>query len=267
MSVQESQPPGTWRYCGNQLLRWRTQSGVSREELAAATNYSSATIKSMEQGVRMPTPRLLDKADDLFQANGKLSAAKDYLRREKFPARAQDFMAREAEAISLWSYEVALIPGLLQTERYAWALIGNHCPPLDDETVEERVAARLERHSLLNGKAPVALSFVLYEAALRGPHVDKQQLLNILAAGRLSSVSVQVLPFDRAVPASLLGPMVLLETRDHERLAFTEGPSVSQLTDDPAVVSSHTERLSMIRAVALSPAESAHFIERMVEAL
>ncbi|MEV8397076.1 helix-turn-helix domain-containing protein [Streptomyces niveus] len=75
---------------------------MSREELAAATNYSSATIKSMEQGVRMPTPRLLDQADVLFEANGKLSAAKNYLRREKFPARAQDFMDREAEVISLW---------------------------------------------------------------------------------------------------------------------------------------------------------------------
>ncbi|MGW6310361.1 helix-turn-helix domain-containing protein [Streptomyces niveus] len=267
MSVQEPQPPGTWRYCGNQLLRWRTQSGVSREELAAATNYSSATIKSMEQGVRMPTPRLLDKADVLFEANGKLSAAKNYLRREKFPARAQDFMDREAEAISLWSYEVALIPGLLQTEAYARALIGNHCPPLDDETVEERVAARLERHSLLTRKPSAALSFVLYEAALRAPDVDREQLLNILAAGKLSNVSVQVLPFGRANPTALTGPMVLVETRDHERLALSEGQSVSQLTDDPGVVSSQTERLSMMRALALSPAESARFIERMVEEL
>ncbi|MFJ6820011.1 Scr1 family TA system antitoxin-like transcriptional regulator [Streptomyces niveus] len=174
MSVQNPQQPGTWRYCGNQLLRWRTQSGMSREELAAAT------IKAMEQGVRMPTPRLLEQADDLLQANGKLSAAKDYLKREKFPPRAQDFMDREVEAISLWSYEVALIPGLLQTEAYARALIGNHSPPLDDETVEERVTARLERQSLLTRKPLAALNFVLYEAALRGPHVDKEQLLHML---------------------------------------------------------------------------------------
>lgn len=267
MSAQNPQPPGTWRYCGNQLLRRRTQSGMSREELAAATNYAAATIKAMEQGVRMPTPRLLDQADDLFQASGKLSAAKDYLKREKFPARAQDFMDREAEAISLWSYEVALIPGLLQTEAYARALIGNHCPPLDDETVEERVAARLERQSLLTRKPLAALNFVLYEAALRGPHVDKEQLLHMLDQGKRGNLTVQVLTFDCANPAALAGPMVLLETRDHERLALSDGQSISQLTDDPRVVSSHTERLSMIRALALSPDESARFIERMVEEL
>ena len=59
--------------------------------------------------------------------------------------------------------------------------------------------------------------------------------------------------------------MVLLETRDHQRFAFTEGPFVSELSADPEVVSRVSERLSMIRAQALSPAESARFIERMVD--
>ncbi|MFE5841225.1 DUF5753 domain-containing protein [Streptomyces niveus] len=267
MSVQNPQPPGTWRYCGNQLLRWRTQSGMSREELAAATNYAAATIKAMEQGVRMPTPRLLDQADDLFQATGKLSAAKNYLRREKFPAKYQDFMDREAEAISLWWYEVTLIPGLLQTEAYARSLIGKFTPPLDEATVEERVAGRLERRSIFARKPPASLSFVIFEAALRMPQVDKEQRLHLLDMGKQSNVTIQVLTYDQAISVALNGPLVLLETRDHERLAFSEGQSVSQLTSEPEVVSSYSEGLSMIRAVALSPAESARFIERMAEEL
>ncbi|WP_434593030.1 DUF5753 domain-containing protein [Streptomyces sp. A5-4] len=234
---------------------------MTREELGAAANYSSATVKSMEQGVRMPTPRLLDTADALFSANGKLSAAKEYLKREKFPARAQDFMLQEQEAMSLWWYEVALIPGLLQTEAYARALIGNRYPPLDEETVEGRIAARVERQAIFAKKPPVALSFVVYEAALRSPQVDQEQKLHILELGMRTNVSVQVLPFDRAIPSGFLGPMILVETRDHERFAFTEAPSVSQLTSDANVVSLYSERLSMIRAVALSPAESARFLE------
>ncbi|MFC8368249.1 helix-turn-helix domain-containing protein [Streptomyces sp. NPDC057239] len=99
-----SQPPVAWRYSGNQMKRWRTKANISREQLAEAANYSPDTIKSMEQGVRMPTPRVLDVADELCRAEGLLSAAKDYLQREKFPARAQDFMEREREAISFWSY-------------------------------------------------------------------------------------------------------------------------------------------------------------------
>ncbi|MEV2211050.1 helix-turn-helix transcriptional regulator [Streptomyces sp. NPDC050997] len=257
--------PVAWRYSGNQLKRWRTKANVTREELAAASNYSPDTIKSMEQGVRMPTPRVLDAADELCRAEGLLSAAKEYLQREKFPARAQDFMEREREAISLWWYEVAYIPGLLQTKGYARALIENHVPLLDEETVEERIAARLERQSILTKrKPPVALSFVIYEAALRAPQVDAEQLQHLLEVSRLPNVALQALPFERAVSAALLGPIVLLETNDHERFAYTEGQLGSDLSVDPAVVSRANERLSMIRAEALSPDESARFIERMV---
>lgn len=261
-----SQPPVAWRYSGNQMKRWRTKANVSREKLAEAANYSPDTIKSMEQGVRMPTPRVLDVADELCKADGLLSAAKEYLQREKFPARAQDFMEREKEAISRWSYEVALIPGLLQTRGYARALIETRYPPLDEETVEERVVARMERQAILSErKPPVALSFVLYEAALRGAHVDADQLRRLLEASRLRNVVVQVLPFERGISDALIGPMVLLETRDHEQFVFTEGPFTSELSADPEIVSRVAGRLNMIRAQALSPAESARFIEGMVD--
>ncbi|MBC2903586.1 DUF5753 domain-containing protein [Streptomyces cupreus] len=256
-----------WRYTGNQMKCWRIKANVTHEELAAAANYSPDTSKSMEQGVRMPTPRALDAADVLCKADGLLSAGKDYLQREKFPARAQDFMEREREAISLWWYEVTLIPGLLQTRGYARALIENRYPPLDEETVEERIAARMERQAILTErKPPVALGFVLYEAVLRSPHADVEQLRRLLEVSRLRNVELQVLPFERAITAALMGPMVLLEAREHEQSVFTEGPFASELSTEPEVVSRVAGRLSMIRAQALSPAESARFIERMVDA-
>ncbi|WP_405799149.1 helix-turn-helix transcriptional regulator [Streptomyces longwoodensis] len=255
-----------WRFSGNQLKRWRTKANVSREELAAASNYSPDTIKAMEQGVRMPTPRVLDVADELCGAEGILSAAKDYLSREKFPPRAQEFMEREREAVSHWSYEPTYIPGLLQTEAYARLLIDNHVPTLDEGTVEQRIAARMDRQALLTErKPPVGLSFVVYEAALRAPQVDAEQLRQLLKASALRNVVLQVLPFERAIPAAFMGPMVLLETGDHERFAFTEGPLASELSADPEVVRRTTERLSMIRTQALRPDESAHFLERMVD--
>ncbi|MGX1119107.1 transcriptional regulator with XRE-family HTH domain [Streptomyces ambofaciens] len=110
-----SQPPAAWCYSGNQIKRWRTLANVSREALATAANYAPETISSMERGVRMPSPRLLDIADELCGAQGMLSAAKEYVRRERYSARAVDFIEREREATSLWTYEVALVPGLLQT--------------------------------------------------------------------------------------------------------------------------------------------------------
>ncbi|MFI5758114.1 helix-turn-helix transcriptional regulator [Streptomyces sp. NPDC051569] len=249
------------------MKRWRTKAGVSREELGAASNYAPDTIKAMEQGVRMPTPKLLDAADELLRAEGLLSAAKPYLRRHRFPARALNFMVQEREAINLWSYEVALVQGLLQTETYARDLIGNFSPSVDAETVEERVLARLERQKILSSRPPVAFTFVLYEAALRGRLVDKEQLLHLLEVGARRNISLQVLPYERGIPAALSGSMVLLETRNHERFAFAEGPFASELTSEPEAVSAATERLSMIRMEALGAEDSARFLERMVDEL
>lgn len=261
-----SRPPAAWCYSGNQIRRWRTLANVSREALAAAANYAPETISSMERGVRMPSPRLLDIADELCGAQGMLSAAKEYVRRERYSARAVDFIEREREATSLWTYEVALVPGLLQTRTYAKALIDNRIPPLDEETVEERVAARMERQTILTGrKPPVGLSFVLYEAVLRSPLVDEAQLQRLLEVARLRNVVLQVLPFEKAFSDALMGPMVLLEGLDHERLAFMEGAFASELSADPGVVSRVTERLSMIRTRALDPDETARLIERMVD--
>lgn len=163
----------------------------------------------MERGVRRPTPRVLDVADEMCGAEGMLSAAKEFLDRERYSPRAQDLMDREKEAISRWSYDVSLVPGLLQTKGYARALIDSRIPPLDEETVEERIAGRMERQSILTErKPPVGLSFVLYEAALRAPQVDAEQLRHLLDVGRLRNVVLQVLPFERAIPAALIdGPV------------------------------------------------------------
>ncbi|WP_329066711.1 helix-turn-helix domain-containing protein [Streptomyces sp. NBC_01429] len=263
----QTQTPIAWRYAGDQVKRWRTKAGLSREELGRAAAYAPDTIKSMEQGVRMPTPKLLDAADDLFRAEGLLSAAKQYLRREKFPARAQDFMAHEREAISLWWYEVALIPGLLQTDACMRKLIGGFAPPLGQDVVEERVAARRERQEILTRKPTVACCFVLYESALRGPQVDREQLLHLLKTSEASNISLQVLPFKRAIPVAMDGPMVLLEAGDHAHSVYTEGPFTGELTSDPEQVSLAIERLGMIRMEALGTEASTRFLEQMVNEL
>ncbi|MFF1680828.1 helix-turn-helix domain-containing protein [Streptomyces sp. NPDC058256] len=221
------QPPIAWRYCGHQFKMWRQEAGVSREEAGAATNYASDTIGSFELGARRPTTRLLAIGDELFGARGKLKAAAQYLEPEKFPPRTQDFMDCEAEAIALQSYQTLLIPGLLQTEAYVRALLGAHYPPLDDETIESRVAARLERQQLLFRKPTSYYGFVFEEIALRRPvggaATMREQCRRLLELGRLRNVSIQVLPTDRGAHTGINGPMVLIETPEREHYAYEEG--------------------------------------------
>jgi hypothetical protein len=139
-----------------------------------------------------------------------------------------------------WSYEPLLIPGLLQTEAYARALIGGSSPPLDDETVAERVAARLRRAEALRRKVGVMYGFVIYEAALRtnvgGINVMREQLWHLLDVGVLRNVSIQLLPFGRCSGVALNGSIVLLETPEHEHCGYIEAPEASIQHSSPAKV-------------------------------
>ncbi|MGW7007719.1 Scr1 family TA system antitoxin-like transcriptional regulator [Streptomyces sp. NPDC054933] len=260
-----------WRYCGNQVKLWRMRAGVSRESLGEKAGYEYESVKSMEQGRRRPSLRLLEIADEMCGAQGLLLAAREYLKPERFPARTLEFMQLEGDAIAIHSYEPLLIPGLLQTEEYARALMGNSCPPLDDETIEERVAARLQRQEKLRDKPKVAFGFVIYEAALRtsvgGPEVMRRQLNRLLEVGELRNVSIQVLPVGRGAYSGLGGSLVLLETAEHDHYALVEGQRTSVLHSTSETISALTQRHGMIRMQALSAEESAQFIKKVAEEL
>ncbi|KUJ67007.1 hypothetical protein ACZ90_31855 [Streptomyces albus subsp. albus] len=199
MTAMASEPPMAWRYCGNQIKLWRTQAQVTREQLAKETNYDYETIRSMETGRRKAALRVLEIADDMCGARGLLLAAQDYLKPEKFRSYAQGYMHYEAEAIAHSSYQPMLIPGLLQTEEYIRALFKANCPPLDDETQEVRLAARLERQQLLDHQTR-AFGFAIGGSRAPGP---ESRALCTRNGWEATSHPPAQLPCARAMPASM----------------------------------------------------------------
>ncbi|MHB9759285.1 helix-turn-helix domain-containing protein [Streptomyces sp. BYX5S] len=107
---------------------WRTEAGVDREVLAKEAGYASEYVKFMENGRRKPTLRLLQVADQLCGAGGKILAAQEYLKPDPHPQRSQEFIAQERDAIAFSSHEPLLVPGLPQAPEYAKVLIGAMWP-------------------------------------------------------------------------------------------------------------------------------------------
>ncbi len=99
MSDEISELPTTYRYFGQQFQLWRQAAQVRRETVAEATSYSVDMVKSVEQGRRKVPARMAEIADEMFGAKGILLAGLSHLKRDKFPARAQDFMIYEERAI------------------------------------------------------------------------------------------------------------------------------------------------------------------------
>ncbi|MFJ9839681.1 Scr1 family TA system antitoxin-like transcriptional regulator [Kitasatospora sp. NPDC101155] len=268
-SSSATPPPMSWQYCGNQIKLWRTRAGVSRDDLAAEAGYSCESLRSMEAGRRKPSLHLLQVADDLCDAKGILVAGAQFLRPEKYPYFAEEYMRYEAEAVVIHWFETLLIPGLLQTEETARALLNANWPPLDDDTIEERVAARLARQTALTTQTK-SFNFLIGETPLRNPlstgEAHKRQLLHLLAVGEARHIVIQVVPGTGAHPG-LNGPFILLDSAEHQRLAYEEGRAMGLLHSESGKVSLLSQRHAMILQRALSPEDSAEFVSKLAEDL
>lgn len=253
---------------GRQLKRLREWAGMERSEFGSKTGYSPATIASFEQGRRIPPPAFIDKADEVLGAHGVLKEMKEEVARAQYPAFFQDAARLEAAAVGLHVYATKAVPGLLQTAEYARAVFTMWRPLLGEETVEQRITARLDRQEIFAQRRLPTISFVIEEALLRRPlggkAVMRGQLEQILLHGQRRNVEIQVMPTEREEHAGLEGPFTLIETREGRRIAYVEAYKDSRLHTDRKVVREIEEQYGILRAQALTPRESLAFVEKLL---
>ncbi|GGX94193.1 transcriptional regulator [Streptomyces minutiscleroticus] len=259
---------GVLRVFGRQLKRFRLRAGLERAEFGARTGYSTSTIASYEQGRRVPPPRFIDTADELLDAGGVLRETKEEVARAQYPALFRDAARLETEAVELHVYDTHVINGLLQTEEYAEAVFRMRRPLLDEETIRQRVAARMHRQEVFSRWPAPLMSFVVEEAVLRRPiggtRVHRGQLEQVLLTGRNRNVEIQVMPLQREDHAGLAGPFTLIETKAGQRVAYTEVQRSSTLYTERAPVRELEAQYGIIRAQALTPRESMAFVEGLL---
>ncbi|WP_242643674.1 helix-turn-helix domain-containing protein [Streptomyces laculatispora] len=259
----------SWHLIGAQLATFRRAAGLTQAALAERFCVGEDTIASIEQGRR---PLQLDFAiqlDELLDTKGALQVAVAKVpQKERFPAFVQDFVEYEQEAVSLFGYETQVVPGLLQTEAYARFVFSCLFPPIDEGELEEWVTARLDRQKLLARKPRPMLHFLLEESILRSeigdPVVLREQIRHLRQCVELPFLDLQIMPMRLPKHAGLAGPMVLLETADHDHLAYVEGQLTSFLHDDPDDVSVLQLKCGMLRSQALSIEKSTRLLDELL---
>ncbi|WP_246337952.1 helix-turn-helix domain-containing protein [Streptomyces harbinensis] len=260
----------TMNTVGAVVGRLRSQAGLSQPELAERACVAPETIASIEQGRRPLLPHMAERLDDVLESKGVLWVMVDNLPEEaKFPVWVVEFVIHERDALTHYSYENQVLPGLLQTEGYARAVFRSNLPVLDEEEIEARVAHRLQRQAVLRRKKdPLNASFVIWEPVVRdalgGEEVRRTQLLHLRACADLPGVSIQILPLGRKTHAALNGPFVLLETPEHQLLAYTEVQRGGHLIHDPNEVSILSQKYAMLRSEALNPEESKRLLDQLL---
>ncbi|MEU8867612.1 helix-turn-helix domain-containing protein [Streptomyces umbrinus] len=260
--------PAIWRGYGKLVKHFRELAQLKQPDLADAVGYSYEQVASIEQGRRPAKAAFTEAAERVLNAGGALRVLQEDVELARLPLFFQDFALIEAEAVSRFSYDPLLIPGLLQTEEYARALLNAHFPPLDDEIVEERVAARLARQALIERKhPPIVFVFIIEESALYrrvdGTEVMKAQLQWLLKCAQLRNVGVQIMPTERAAHSGLNGAMVLVEDCERRQFVYIESQDIGTVVSAREQVSEFWIRYGMLRSQALDTEESVRLIERV----
>ncbi|MCX5147192.1 helix-turn-helix transcriptional regulator [Streptomyces sp. NBC_00320] len=264
----EAGPDGDLRNFGETVKAFRKRAELTQEQLAERVGYSVQYIGSVEQGRRHPSVKFVNRSEEVLDAFGVIRiAARELQRRRGLASWFRPWAEYEEEALTLNTYECRSVPGLLQTEAYARALVSAVLPPPTAEEAEARIVVRLNRQKLLSRTPYTVFSFILDEAVIErqtgGPAVTLQLIDHLLECAELPNVDLQIMPKVSPQHAGLGGPFCLLETREHEWVGYSEGQQSGRVISDPKDLSLLHLRYAKLRIQALNPADSKGLLMRM----
>lgn len=225
---------------GMRLRRLREAKGISREQAGEAIRASHSKISRLEAGRSGFKARDIadlltlygvqdegDRATLMAMAEQANVPGWWHAYSDVVPSWFEAYLGLEQAARVIRGYEVQFVPGLLQTEAYARAVISLGCSGDDEERIERRVELRMKRQRILHRPEPAQLWVVVDEAALRRPiggnAVMRAQLNHLIDMCALPNVTIQVIPFSVGGHAAAGGPISIL------RLAERELPDVVYL--------------------------------------
>ncbi|MET9388648.1 helix-turn-helix transcriptional regulator [Streptomyces sp. NPDC002928] len=252
-----------------ELRKLRAEKGDSLRQLGERLGWDWSLFGKMEKGETLGGPEVVQALDQYFGTPGMLLALWELARgdRTQFREQYRQYMALEAEAVSLWHFAVSVLPGLLQTPGYAREILV--AGGLKGEELNQQVEARMGRRDVLEGDEAPPFRTVLSEAVLRTRLRDdfawREQLEYLAETAERPGMTVHVLPFS-AGPYGLDSTDVwFLRLPGGHTVAYTENAHRGELIQEHGPVERLQRAYDAVRDMAMSPAESRKFILRMLE--
>ncbi|MCA1835887.1 MAG: helix-turn-helix domain-containing protein, partial [Actinobacteria bacterium] len=212
---------------GGYLRRLREARGITREAAGDVIRASSSKISRLELGRVASKERdvgdllTLYGVTDSEERQTLLSLARQantpgwwHEYGDVLPNWFETYLGLEQAASVIRAYEPQLVPGLLQTEDYARAIMRLRHAHVSASEVERRVALRMARQTFLSRPDAPELWVALDEAALRRPLGDQKfqraQLMHLIEMAERPNITLQIVPFEAGGPAAAGGPFTIL---------------------------------------------------------
>jgi transcriptional regulator with XRE-family HTH domain len=261
---------------GRRLRDLRLAVGRSLEDAAGMLDVSVLAVRRIEQGQvkwKLPYIRVLleeygvsgqEAAEFLGLAAEANRPGWWHRYRDVLPDWFRAFVSLEEEATLIRAYEPHYVPGLLQTEGYARAVLGAGLR--DSGEIERRVAMRMQRQELLARPGGPELWVVMDETVLRRPvappEVMQDQVDRLIDAVVMPNVRLQVVPFALCVHEGMYGPFHIFRFPFPELpdIAYAENVLGAVYLDQYDDVTAFAEALDRMSAQALPPQRTEAFL-------
>ncbi len=270
-----------------ELLVARLQKDLTQQQVAEAMDWSLSKMNRIEKaksGISTNDLKALlrlygitdkERTEQLLAlARGARQSPwwQDYS--DVAPARLLELMDYESASSAVNQFETMFVPGILQTEQYASAVLqAFHDEKSADEKSAERmyrlVKLQTRRKELLTIENAPEFSFVLDESVIQRPtgslSIMVQQLQHLVRVTELSNVTIQVAPFEAGLYLGMTGAFELVHFEDtpDEDIVFLEGPRDDFISDGPEETENYLEAFKQITGISLSSRDS---VKRLLKA-
>jgi transcriptional regulator with XRE-family HTH domain len=270
---------------GMELRRLREEKGLTCEQVGGRLGCSGTRISRIETGKITAGPGDVRELLEVYGLNGIEAQALVKLAREArkkgwwhtygtdLPEWFEAYVAFEAEAIAFSDYQPLLVPGLLQTNDYARAVLEAAPSPRSSEEIERQVSLRMDRQGILTKAEAPDFWFVVSETALRvqlgTPDMMAAQLRHLGEVATRPHIRVQVLPFTAAAHVNPVGGFRILTFADPRdpTIVYIEHLTGALFLEDDEEIAHYKVVFDHLRAEALGIGPSIDLIRRIAGGL
>ncbi|QIY71201.1 helix-turn-helix domain-containing protein [Streptomyces sp. RLB1-33] len=249
---------------GDWLKEQREAAGLTQQQLAEVAIMTRSHIAHIEAGRRVPSKedaRRLDKALNTGNVLSSFLPQQDVAVADYFEAAR----LLEQQAVMIREFALSFVPGILQTERYARAVLSTSFPPSSEEECDRLVVTRLERAKILDDPVTPVVWALLDEAVLRrvvgGQDVMAEQITHLVRLVERGRIRVHVMPFALSFHPLMENMLNLMWFDDQPPVAYSEGLRMGKVHDSPSVVQELQGRYDLALSDALPLKESSALLK------
>jgi len=270
-------------YFAAELKRLRERAGVTQSDVAAKTNYSLSTVSAYETGNLIPSAAFAERADKMFGTddydevskthNGDLTRLQKLVEQVSVRPWFRDRVEVERKAAEIREYESYQIPGLLQTEDYARAIVSSVRPILPDDAIERAVALRMTRQQILEPDEDVPLDqenaprlwAIIDESALNrvvgSPQIMRAQREYLVTMAYRPNITIQIVPNTEGATCAFGRAFAVLVSRNNSSVVYFEDVGTARYVRDRDEVSRYNLIFDYLRSCALNDKQSIEIIK------